>query len=398
MEMKKLLLKSSLLLGSVFLLTACGSNETTEETTVAETTAAVEETTVAETTEAVEETTEADSEEETTEADSEEETTEADSEEETTEADSEEETTEADLEEETTEADSEEETTEADSEEETTEADSEEETTEADSVEETTEADSEEETTDEESEVATDGLQDGTYTVVGNPDERGWAVKHTIEVKDGKVTTSDFDYYNEAGDRKTEDEEYNKNMKDKSGVSAKEAIEQLNEALVEGQEAEVEVVSGATHTAENFVKSATALLEKAAKGDTEETNIDEVALVDGEYTLKSNEDERGWAHTFTLVVKDGKVAESKYDMVDKDGNLKSENEEYNTSMKEKSGASFAEAVEALNAGLVEKQSTDLEVVSGATSTYDAFVEYANLLLEAAAKGDTETIEVEVAAE
>ena len=326
MEMKKLLLKSSLLLGSVFLLTACGSNETTEETTVAETTAAVEETTVAETTEEVEETTEADSEEETT------------------------------------------------------------------------EADSEEETTDEESEVATDGLQDGTYTVVGNPDERGWAIKHTIEVKDGKVTTSDFDYYNEAGDRKTEDEEYNKNMKDKSGVSAKEAIEQLNEALVEGQEAEVEVVSGATHTAENFVKSATALLEKAAKGDTEETNIDEVALVDGEYTLKSNEDERGWAHTFTLVVKDGKVAESKYDMVDKDGNLKSENEEYNTSMKEKTGASFAEAVEALNAGLVEKQSTDLEVVSGATSTYDAFVEYANLLLEAAAKGDTETIEVEVAAE
>ena len=345
MEMKKLLLKSSLLLGSVFLLTACGSNETTEETTVAETTAAVEETTVAETTEAVEETTEAESEEEMTD-------------------------------------------------EETTDAESEEEMTD----EETTEAESEEETTDEESEVAADGLQDGTYTVVGNPDERGWAVKHTIEVKDGKVTTSDFDYYNEAGDRKTEDEEYNKNMKEKSGVSSKEAIEQLNAALVEGQEAEVEVVSGATHTAENFVKSATALLEKAAKGDTEETNIDEVALVDGEYTLKSNEDERGWAHTFTLVVKDGKVAESNYDMVDKDGNLKSENEEYNTAMKEKAGASFAEAVEALNAGLVEKQSTDLEVVSGATSTYDAFVEYANLLLEAAAKGDTETIEVEVAAE
>ena len=31
-------------------------------------------------------------------------------------------------------------------------------------------------------------------------------------------------------------------MKDKAGVSSKEAIEQLNAALVEGQEAEVEVV------------------------------------------------------------------------------------------------------------------------------------------------------------
>lgn len=240
-------------------------------------------------------------------------------------------------------------------------------------------------------------LKDGTYTVHGYADSRGWAVKHTIEVKDGKVTKSDFDYYNAEGKRKSEDENYNKNMKDKAGVSSKEAMDQLNAALVEGQKAEVEVVSGATHTAEAFVESSKALLEKAAAGDTEDTNYQ--MLKDGEYKLETSEDERGWAHTFTLVVKDGKITESNYDMVNKDGGMKTADKDYNKNMKDKSGASFAEAVEKLNAELVEKQDpAEVEVVSGATSTTDSFKEYATQLVAAAVEGNTETIKVELKAE
>ncbi len=54
-------------------------------------------------------------------------------------------------------------------------------------------------------------------------------------------------------------------MKDKAGVSAGEAIEQLNAALVEKQDlSAVEVVSGATHTSEDFKKSTEA--SAAAEG------------------------------------------------------------------------------------------------------------------------------------
>ncbi|MBR7927208.1 FMN-binding protein [Aerococcaceae bacterium zg-ZUI334] len=152
-------------------------------------------------------------------------------------------------------------------------------------------------------------------------------------------------------------------------------------------------------TTEAKMEETTAMMEETTEAKMDETTAmmsEMEALKDGEYKLESNADERGWAHSFTIVVKDGKITESKYDMVDKDGKLKSENEEYNKMMEEKSGASFAKAVEAYNKGLVEKQNVaDVESVSGATSTYDSFAEYAKLLLEAAAKGNTETIKVEV---
>lgn len=160
-----------------------------------------------------------------------------------------------------------------------------------------------------------------------------------------------------------------------------------------------ETTAAATTVAETTVEDTTVEETTEAEATEEETTEAEATaeLKDGEYKLESNEDERGWAHTFTIVVKDGKVTESKYDMVDKDGKFKSENAEYNKSMKDKSGASFAEAVEAYNKALVENQTAEVEVVSGATSTQESFVEYAKLLLEAAAKGETETIKVELKA-
>lgn len=240
-----------------------------------------------------------------------------------------------------------------------------------------------------------DALKDGTYTVYGNEDERGWTVRHTIVVKDGKIVESDFDYYNAEGKRKTEDEEYNDMMKEKNGVSSKEAIEQLNAALVELQdEDDIEVVTGATHTYELFEDSSEALIEKAKNGDTQESNFQDVELVDGEYSLKTTEDERGWAHTFTIVVKDGKITESNYDMVNASGELKSESDEYNDAMKESSKVSFAEAVKELNEELVDEQNIiEIEVVAGATSTTNSFKEYAQKLIDAAVKGDTKLIEI-----
>ncbi|MBF0787590.1 MULTISPECIES: FMN-binding protein [unclassified Streptococcus] len=118
-------------------------------------------------------------------------------------------------------------------------------------------------------------LKDGTYSAESAPDERGFKIVHTITVKDGKITESKFDYEDKDGKMKSENEEYNKMMSEKAGISAKETIEKLNAALVEKQDvAAVEVVSGATHTSEDFKKSTTALLAAAEKGDTAKVMLD----------------------------------------------------------------------------------------------------------------------------
>lgn len=149
------------------------------------------------------------------------------------------------------------------------------------------------------------------------------------------------------------------------------------------------------------VAETTTTTTTAAETTKEESSLasSDSELQDGTYTLKSNEDERGWAVQFELTVKDGKITESKFDYVNAEGDLKSEDEGYNTAMKDKTDVSAAEAMETLNAKLVETQSVDaVDVVSGASHTSESFKEYATLLLEAAAKGDTNTIEVELPAE
>ncbi|EHI69377.1 FMN-binding protein [Streptococcus ictaluri] len=118
-------------------------------------------------------------------------------------------------------------------------------------------------------------LKDGTYKAESDFDERGWKVVHTITVTDGKITESNFGYENKDGKLKAGDEEYNKNMKAKTGTSSKEATEKLNKELVAKQNIDdVEVVSGATHTSTNFKTSTEALLKAASEGKTETITLD----------------------------------------------------------------------------------------------------------------------------
>lgn len=64
-------------------------------------------------------------------------------------------------------------------------------------------------------------------------------------------------------------------MKDKSGVSSKEATEKLNQELVDKQNIDdVEVVSGATSTSSNFELSTKALIKAAQEGNTDTVTIE----------------------------------------------------------------------------------------------------------------------------
>lgn len=138
-----------------------------------------------------------------------------------------------------------------------------------------TEAKTEMTETAEKTETAMAALKDGTYTGESAFDEHGFKVVHSITVKDGKITESAFGYEDEKGMLKADNEEYNTNMKAKSGVSSKEATDKLNADLIEAQNAsDVEVVTGATHTSENFKMATEALLKAAEEGNTEKVTFE----------------------------------------------------------------------------------------------------------------------------
>lgn len=119
-------------------------------------------------------------------------------------------------------------------------------------------------------------LQDGTFRAEKKDfDEHGWKAFAEVTVKEGKIEAVVFDYTNEAGDLKTADEEYNKNMEEKAGTSVAKAAEELAAQLVEKQNVEeVEVVTGATSSTEDFKAVVTAALEASKEGATEATIVE----------------------------------------------------------------------------------------------------------------------------
>ncbi|WP_027108786.1 FMN-binding protein [Lacticigenium naphthae] len=119
-------------------------------------------------------------------------------------------------------------------------------------------------------------LQDGMYSLEeAELDENGWRVLFDITVEDGEITESNYNYENEEGTLKTEDEEYQENMTEAVGTGPQDYIPQFNEGLLDTQDPEeVEVVSGATHSHEKFVEYGEMLIEAAEEGNTEAIIID----------------------------------------------------------------------------------------------------------------------------
>ena len=183
--------------------------------------------------------------------------------------------------------------------------------------------------------VAGADLKDGTYKLEEKNYEHGYRTVFSITVKDGKIIESNYDNVNEKGESKTKDADYNKNMKAKSGTDPETYTPQLNKELVEGQNANVAVVTGATHSSESFKNYAQQLIQAAQAGKTDTIEIDNgAALKDGTYTLEEKNYSHNYRVVFSITVKDGKLTESKYDYVDKDGKSKQDDEEYNKSMQE----------------------------------------------------------------
>lgn len=116
--------------------------------------------------------------------------------------------------------------------------------------------------------------------------------------------------------------------------------------------------------------------------------------------MKEKNDSNGYHADFSIVVKDGKITESNFDYLDKDGKSKKDDTEYNEKMEAKSGIGPKEYIAKFNEELVSEMSKEdgnpgnIDVVTGATHSFHSFVLYAEQLINAAQKGDTKTIEVD----
>ncbi|WP_163655193.1 extracellular electron transfer flavoprotein PplA [Listeria sp. PSOL-1] len=244
----------------------------------------------------------------------------------------------------------------------------------------------------------TDGtLTDGTYKLEEqNADKNGWKAFMSMKVTDGKITKANYDYKDKDGKLKSADADYEKTMKEKTGVGPKEYLKQLNDALVKKQAAnQVAVVAGATHSSNTFRNYANQLIQAAQKGDTTTIEINNDAkMKDGKYSLEEKNYAHNYRVVFTMEVKDGKITKSDYNYVNKDGQKKTDDADYEKNMKEKTGVGPKEYIPALNKSFEKKQEPgEVDTVSGATESSTQFVTYAAQLKNAAQKGDTSKIVV-----
>lgn len=126
--------------------------------------------------------------------------------------------------------------------------------------------------------VVTEGLQDGSYRLEElNFGDTGWKEALEITVSGGEITDATWDSVDEEGNDKIEDEEYQETMTNVSGLGPQDFIPELENSLVDAQDpSDVEVVTGATGTAEKFKDYAQQLVDAAEEGNTDTIEVDNV--------------------------------------------------------------------------------------------------------------------------
>lgn len=122
-------------------------------------------------------------------------------------------------------------------------------------------------------------LQDGTYRIedAGYAD-MGYKESLEIVVVDGKITEANWGSEDEDGANKIDDDEYQETMTGTDGLGPQDFIPALEEDLVNVQDpAEVEIITGATGTANKFQDYAQQLVEAAKAGNTDTIVVEPAA-------------------------------------------------------------------------------------------------------------------------
>lgn len=114
-----------------------------------------------------------------------------------------------------------------------------------------------------------EGMQDGTYTAQMSDYSFGWKEYVTITVKNGGITSTEYNAENASGFIKSWDNAYMNNMKSVTGTYPNEYT-RYYAAQLTGQSTlpEIDMLSGASTSGGNFKKLAQSVVEQAIKGDS----------------------------------------------------------------------------------------------------------------------------------
>lgn len=114
-----------------------------------------------------------------------------------------------------------------------------------------------------------DKMKDGYYTAEMSGFSHGWKEYVCILVKDDTIVSAEFNAKDESGFIKAWDNEYMRNMSSVEGTYPNKYTREYVQQLIEGQkDTKVDILTGATHSGDNFTKLIEAAADQARKGDS----------------------------------------------------------------------------------------------------------------------------------
>lgn len=119
-------------------------------------------------------------------------------------------------------------------------------------------------------------LKDGEYSVeTAKADDHGYKAKLNIKVEDGKITEAKYNEFNgETNAIKRDDKGYNEKMTGVSGIGPADYEPELEKALIEKQSSDIDTITGATNSSNQFKKLAEQVLKDAEEGKKEATLVE----------------------------------------------------------------------------------------------------------------------------
>lgn len=158
-----------------------------------------------------------------------------------------------------------------------------------------------------------DGIYRGEYDAFDN---YSWKPFIEIQIRGGKIVSASWDETNQAGEFKSQNQWYSETMKKQSGVTPVEASNVLIDRLVARNGADIDTVTGATHTSQRFRVLADAVLKNILAGKKDKT----VLPLDEVYTVESERDAENFVTKLQLSFKGGKIVEVRLDKYDVNNN------------------------------------------------------------------------------
>lgn len=118
-------------------------------------------------------------------------------------------------------------------------------------------------------------LKDGYYTAEMSDYSNGWKEYLLIQVKHGTIVSAEFNAKNESGFIKAWDNNYMQNMISIQGTYPNKYTREYVQQLLEGQgQVELDAVTGATTSGNNFKRLAEAVLKQAKAGDSKKIVVE----------------------------------------------------------------------------------------------------------------------------